>query len=352
AAALGPDVDPARIAFTSGGTEADATALRGAAALARARGWPAAETGIVVTAIEHPAVLETAAALRAEGCRVVVVAVGATGRADPDAVAAACDARTAVVAVMHVNNELGTVQPVADVARAVKARAPRALVHVDAVQSFGWLDCDPARLGCDTLAVSGHKIHAPKGIGALWVRPGLQLPPLLTGGSQEGGLRGGTQNVAGAVALGVAAELAAAARAAGSGARVAALRDRLSERILARVAGTHFTIAGAPGGAGAGIAPRAAAAAARAPHVLPLRVDGVPSEPLLNALEGRGVYASGGAACHAHARRGSHVLEAIGAEPDRKDRAFVRLSLGRETTEEEVDLAADAFVAAVAELRR
>ena len=336
AAALGPEVDPAEVVFTSGGTEADAMALRGAAALARARGWPPGETGIVVTAIEHPAVLETARALGAEGFRVTVVPVGPTGVVTPEAVAAACDARTAAVAVMHVNNELGAVAPVAAIAAAVRARAPRALVHVDAVQSFGWLDCAPARLGADTIAVSAHKIHGPKGAGALWVRKGLQLPALVTGGDQEGGRRGGTQNMAGAVALGAAAELAAAARAGAGAARLGALRDRLVERVLGGVRRARLTGPTAP--------------AERAPHIASFRIDGPPSEPLLHALEGRGVYASSGAACHAGSGSPSHVLTAIGEDAARRDRAYLRLSLSRDTTEAEVDGAAAALAAAVAEL--
>jgi cysteine desulfurase len=293
------------VLFTSGGSEADALGVLGAARARRGR-------HVVVTALEHPAVLGAAERLQADGWSVTRVPVTAAGVVDPDAVAAAVRPETAVVACMLVQNELGSIQPVAEVARAVRARSD-AHVHCDAVQALGKIRVDAAALGVDSLAVSAHKLGGPKGTGALWLAPGARVEPLWLGGGQEHGRRQGTENVAGIVGFGVAARLAAG-RLPALG--VAALRDRLVASVpRARLVG---------------------AAAPRVPHIAALDLPGV--EPL--ALEARGIIVSGGAACHGGAR--SHVLDAIGFA----GAGIIRLSLSHETQAAEIDAAIQALIEA------
>jgi cysteine desulfurase len=324
---------PAEVVFTSGGTEADAMGVIGAARAARGR-------HLVVTAIEHPAVMRTAEGLAADGYQLSVVPVAADGVVRAADVVAATRPDTAVVAVMLVNNELGTVQPVAEVARALAAacgrrpgRPGRPHLHVDAVQAFGLVRVRPHALGADTLAISGHKLHGPKGTGALWVRPGARLAPLWDGGRQERGLRSGTENLPGWAGLARAATLAARAQADGSPAAVERERDRLERSVMEAVPGARPTVA--PG-------------AARAPHISSLAFPELPAEPLLHALEARGVYASAGSACASRAHGPSAVLKAIGIDDDT---AVLRFSLSRETRAADIDGAVEALRAAVAELR-
>jgi cysteine desulfurase len=254
-------------------------------------------------------------------------------------VAAAVRPDTAVVALMLVNNELGTIQPVEEVARALAAAgaAPsrRPHLHVDAVQAFGFLRVRPRALGADSLAISGHKIHAPKGVGALWIRAGARVEPLWDGGRQERGLRSGTENVAGAVGLGRAAALAVEAQDAGAAEAIAAQRDGLERECLAAVAelvaGARRTVEGVP----------------RAPHIASLAFPGLPAEPLLHALEARDVYASAGSACASRTRGPSAVLKAIGVD-DRT--AVLRFSLARTTTPADIVAAVEALAGAVEEL--
>jgi cysteine desulfurase len=330
AAALGADVEPAEIVFTSGGTEADALGLAGAARAARGR-------HLVVTAIEHPAVMRTAERLAAAGYELTVVAPAPSGAVRAADVLAAVRDDTAVVAVMLVNNELGTVQPVEEIARALAARFPggdrarRPHLHVDAVQAFGLLPVRPRALGADTLALSGHKLHGPKGSGALWVRPGARVEPLWDGGRQERGLRSGTENVPGWVGLGRAAALAARALAEGRPAAVERERDRLERAVMDAVPGARPTVTGAP----------------RAPHIASLALPGLPAEPLLHALEARDVYASAGSACASRTHGPSPVLKAVGVD-DRT--AVLRFSLSRETFPAEIDAAVLALRAAVEEI--
>jgi cysteine desulfurase len=307
--------------WTSGGTEADALGVMGAARARAGRG-----RGVVVTAVEHPAVLGSARQLEAEGFHTRTVAVDARGLPSPEAVAAAVDDDTVVVACMLVNNELGTVNPVAEITRAARARNASVHVHCDAVQGLGKVAVDVVALGVDSLAVSAHKLHGPKGSGALWLRKGARVAPLWSGGGQQQGLRSGTENVAGIAALAEAARLAVAALAGGGAGRVAALRDRLVETVLGGVPGATLNGAGAP----------------RVPHIASLALPGVPAEPLLHALEARGVYVSAGAACASRGGHGpSHVLKAIGVHPDA---GTLRVSLCATTTAEETSLAAAAIV--------
>ena len=329
AGVLGCDT-PAELTFTSGGTEANALAILGAAARARGR-------HVVIGATEHPAVLRNTERLAKQGgFEVTRVAPDATGTICPAGVAAALRPETEIVAVMLVNNELGTLQPVAAIARVLAAHATDSgrrppHFHIDAVQGFGLLSFRPALLGADSLAISAHKIHGPKGVGALWARPGARLTSLWDGGGQERGLRPGSENLPGIVGFARAATLAARARFDGAAVRIAALRDDLEDRIRSGVPGARLTV---PTGE-------------RAPHISSLSFPGLPAEPLLHALEARGVMASAGSACASKVRGPSHVLKAIGVADDT---AVLRFSLSRDTTADEIRVAAQALIAAVAEI--
>jgi cysteine desulfurase len=325
AAAL--DVEPSELLFTSGGTEADALGVLGAARAARGR-------HLVVSALEHPAVMRCAEALAGEGWALDVVAPAANGVVSAEAVAAAVRPDTALVAVMLVNNELGTRQPIADITRLLgsagdRKRPQRPHVHVDAVQAFGLTRLRPRALGADSVAVSAHKLHGPRGAGALWLRPGARLAPLWVGGGQERGLRGGSENLPAIVGFGVAATLARAAVQGGVEEKVAAVRDRFEQAALGALAavvpGVRPTVTGA----------------ARAPHIASLAFPGLPAEPMLHALEARGVLASAGSACASRTAGPSPTLKAIGID-DRT--AVLRFSFSRLTRAADVDAAVAALV--------
>ena len=328
AAAL--DVEPAELLFTSGGTEADALGVLGAARAARGR-------HVVVSALEHPAVMRCAEALAADGYALDIVPPDRNGIVAADAIAAAVRADTAVVALMLVNNELGTRQPVADVAQRLGPPGDRKRphLHVDAVQGFGLGRLRPRALGADSVALSAHKLHGPRGAGALWLRPGARLAPLWVGGGQERGLRGGSENLPALVAFGVAATQARAAAQDGAEERVAALRDRFEQAALAALAtlvpGVRRTVMGAP----------------RAAHIASLAFPGLPAEPLLHALEARGVLASAGSACASRTAGPSPTLKAIGID-DRT--AVLRFSFSRLTPAADADAAVAVLVDAVGDL--
>jgi cysteine desulfurase len=272
-------------------------------------------------------VLRNAELLEGRGFEVTRVPPAPTGAVTVQGVLAAVRPDTAVVAVMLVNNELGTVQPVAEIARALRAAGHRSHLHVDAVQAAGVLAVDVRALGADSLAISAHKLHGPRGAGALWRRPGARLVPLWDGGRQEHGLRSGTEDVPALVAFG----RAAVACRQGEPARMAALRDRLEAAVAVTVPQARPTVSGAP----------------RAPHLASVAISDLPAEPILHALEARGVIASAGSACASRTRGPNHVLVAVGVD----DRAAVlRFSLGRQNTEAEIDQAAQALGAAVAEI--
>jgi len=326
---------PAEVVFTSGGTEADNLAVLGT--LAADRG--PAPRSVVCSAIEHPAVLEACrAAARTwgpQGTGMVEAPVTAGGIVDVaslDELLAGLP-RVVLVSVMTANNELGTLQPLTDVAELVRRRAPGAVVHTDAVQAAVWMDLAQATAGTDLVSVSAHKLGGPKGAGALAVRHGTRLEPLLHGGGQEQERRSGTHDVAGAVGLAVALELAAAARAE-ERARVGALRDLLADGLLAAVEGTTES--------------------ADRSGVLPghchLRFAGVEQEELLVLLDDAGICASGGAACASGALRPSHVLAAMGV-PAAEARGAVRFTLGHTTSSADVERALAAVPPAVARLR-
>jgi cysteine desulfurase len=317
--------------FTAGGSEADNLAVKGAARAARAAGGG---DGVVVTAFEHKAVLGAAERLAREGFRVTRVGVTPDGMVDIDRLADTLDERTVLVSVMLVNNEVGTIQRLAEVAAMVRARAPGALLHTDAVQAAPWLDVAVEAAGADLIAVSAHKLGGPKGVGALIVRDGVALEPLVDGGGQEAGRRGGTSNVAGVVAMAAALRVTLARRAATT-ARVRALRDALADGLLARVDGAWENgdrVRKIPGNVHLGFA-------------------GVESEALLVLLDGAGVYAAAGSSCSSGAAEPSHVLEAMGL-PRARALASVRLSLGASSTSDDVEVALDVIPSAVAQLRR
>jgi cysteine desulfurase len=320
---------PSEIVFTGGGSEADNLAVKGAAWAARDR---SGRSHVVTTMIEHRAVLAAADRLEREGLRVERVGVDPGGRVDLDALAGALDDRTAVVSVMLVNNETGVVQPLHEVVEVIRSCAPRALIHTDAIQAVSWLDVRAVAADVDLLSISGHKFGGPKGVGALMVRKGVELVPLVDGGGQERELRAGTQNVAGIVGL------AASARATDEGrrhecARVAALRDRLEAGLARTVPG--FSVNGDP--------------AHRIPGVLSCMFARTEAESLLVALDQRDVYASSGSACASGAIDPSHVLLAMGRTPEQA-RASVRFSLGHTTTDADIDTALAVIPAAVERL--
>ncbi|MFF3557661.1 cysteine desulfurase family protein [Streptomyces tsukubensis] len=313
---------PGEVVFTGSGSEADLLALRGAV-LAAGRPRP----HIVTQATEHPAVLETCRALeRLHGARVTVLPVDGRGLVDPAALAAALTDHTVLVSVMAANNETGALQPVAALAAAAHARG--ALFHCDAAQAVGKIPVDVGALGVDLLTVVGHKMYAPKGSAALYVRDGAALEPVVYGGAQERGLRAGTENVALAVALGAAAEIAAGELAGGGPDRTAALRDRLHDRLAA----------GLPGRVRLNGPERE-----RLPNTLNISVEGALGHELLAAAGG--IAASTGSACHSGTRSPSPTLTAMGFAPARALGAL-RLSLGRWTTAGDVETAAAALTAA------
>ncbi len=316
---------PAEVVFTSGGSESDNAALRGACAKARPpRG------GIVCTAIEHHAVLNTAKALRDEGRPLAVVRVGEGGAVDPEELAASVGDATLLVSVMLANNETGVLQPVGEAARLAHAKG--ALVHCDAVQGAGKVEVDVSALDVDLLTLSAHKIYGPKGVGCLYVRRGTPLAALVRGGGQERNRRAGTENVAAIVGFGVAAALARESLLEDA-ARVGALRDRLEARLLA-----------IPGALRNGEGPRV-------PNTANLSFERVEAEDLLIALDLEGIAVSTGAACAAGGIEPSHVLRAMGLPPERVQ-SSLRFSLGRTTTEADVDRAADIVTAVVARQRK
>jgi cysteine desulfurase len=313
--------------FTSGGTEADNLAILGSVMAQRRPGGH-----IITSQIEHPAVLGSCRALEAQGFRVTRLPVGSAGTIDPDDLAGALTDGTLLVTLMHANNEVGTIQPIRECAALAHARG--ALVHTDAVQSVGKIPTVVDELGVDLLSLSGHKIHGPKGVGALYVRPGIALDPILTGGPQERGLRGGTEHVAAIIGLGVAAQLAAA-RISDEMPQVAALRDRLEQGILADIPDVSVNGVTAP----------------RLPTTTNVSFRGVDGQSLVIALDLKGVATSTGSACSSGSLEPSHVLIAMGLSEEWLQGA-VRFSLGAGNTPAEVDTVLQMLPSIVARLRQ
>jgi cysteine desulfurase len=319
--------DPSEIVFTSGGTESDNFALRGAAEALE----PTGRRHLVASGIEHEAVLNTLRALVRRGWKTTLVPVDASGIVSPDRVREALTDETAVVSVMHANNEIGTVQPVAELAAIAHARG--ALMHTDAVQSAGKIPLDVRALVVDLVSISAHKFNGPKGAGALWVKRGTRLLPILTGGKHERNRRAGTENVAAIVGMGVAARLASA-KLPVEAARLRALRDRLETGVLRAVPGTAVNGALEP----------------RVPNTTNISFDRVEAESLLIALDLEGIAVSTGSACSSGTLEPSHVLKAMGL-PAHRTQNSLRFSLGLFSTEQEVDRVVDVLPRLVEKLR-
>jgi cysteine desulfurase len=319
--------EPSEIVFTSGGTESDNFALRGVADALE----PTGRKHLIASSIEHEAVLVTLRALARRGWKVTLLPVDATGIVKPEALARTITPDTAVVSVMHANNEIGTIQPVAELAAI--AHAHGALMHTDAVQSIGKIPVDVRALGVDLLSLSAHKFNGPKGVGVLWIKRGARVSSILTGGKHERSRRAGTENVPGIAGLGVAAGLAAK-KLTMEGPRVAALRDRLESSILARVSGTAVNGAREP----------------RVPNTTNISFDAVEAESLLIALDLEGVAVSTGSACSSGTLEPSHVLRAMGL-PSPRAQNSIRFSLGAGNTDTEVDFVVSKLPAIVEKLR-
>jgi cysteine desulfurase len=319
---------PDEICFTSGGTEADNLAILGAWRALRAKG----RTAVVTTPIEHKAILGAVHQTTEEGAEERLLAMTSDGVIDPASFNKLVDEQVAVCSMMWVNNEIGSIQPIPELAAKAKSRG--ALVHTDAVQAFGKVPIDAQTQQFDFLTISGHKFGAPKGIGALFIRRGTHIEPLMHGGTQDRGRRPGTENVAAAVGLARAAELTIAECEAHC-ARVRKLRERLEAGILAKIPDAVIHGRGAE----------------RAPHIVNISVPGTDSESLLMALDLRGIAASGGSACQSGSIDPSHVLRAIGVRPDLAS-AAVRMSLGVLTTDQSIDRVIEVFPALVAKARQ
>lgn len=319
---------PDEISFTSGGTEGDNLAILGAWRALRTKG----RTAIVTTPIEHKAILGAVHQAAREGAEERVLGMTPDGTIDPESFDRLVDDQVAVCSMMWVNNEIGSIQPVPELSEKAKERG--ALVHTDAVQAFGKISIDARSQHFDFLTISGHKFGAPKGIGALFVRRGTAVEPLMHGGLQERGRRPGTENVAAAIGLACAAELAVA-ECQRNCERLERLRERLEAGITERIPDVVIHGQGAR----------------RAPHILNLSVPGTDSESLLMALDLKGIAASGGSACQSGSISPSHVLAALGVRPDLAT-AAIRLSLGALTTEECIDRVLEVFPALVAKARR
>ncbi len=314
---------PAEIVFTSGGTEGDNLALFG---------MVKPGDHLIASATEHHAVLLSAEKLRDRGAQVTFLQVNAQGVIDPDQVRQALRPTTRLISIMMANNETGVVQPVAEIGRI--ASEADVYFHVDAVQGAGKMPIDVRAIGCDLLTISGHKMHAPQGIGALFVRRGTPLDPLMIGGAHERRRRAGTENVPGIVGLGKAAEFAYEGLRDGSSERMGALRDRLEQGLLAQVDETGINGAGAP----------------RVPNTTNMWFDHLEGEALVISLDLKGLAVSGGAACASGSTEPSHVLAAMGLSVERA-RTALRFSLQKQTSESDIDFALKLVPAEVRRLR-
>jgi len=318
---------PEEVIFTSGGTESDNTAIIG---LATAGGRSAGH--VIVSAFEHHAILEPAAWLAKHGFDVTELAPRPDGTIYAEDLAAALRDDTVLVSVMHGNNEIGTVQPIAELAAV--AHAHGALFHSDAAQTLGKIDIDVQALGVDAMSFSGHKIYGPKGTGALYVKKGVRFAPLLLGGGQENRRRSGTQNLPGNVGFATALELMDAERPT-EAPRLNALRDRLVERLLGAIEYAQLNAADAP---------------VRLPHIANFVIPGVEGEAMLLHLDAAGIAVSTGSACSSGSLKPSHVLLSIGC-PVEFAHGSLRVSLGRFTTEADVDYLVETLVPVVEKLR-
>lgn len=315
------------IFFTSGGTESDNQALRGAVRIDPTR------RGIVTSAVEHPAVLETAKVLEKEGCSLGIASVNSEGELDLQSLEKLVDQQTAIVSVMAANNETGVIMPLRKIGEI--ARDEGALFHTDAVQMVGKSPIDVHTLGIDMLSLSAHKLHGPKGVGAIYIKKGVHIPPLITGGHQERGVRSGTYNVPGIAGLGKAAELALT-HLTDTVEKERKLRESLEKGVKERCPGAFIV---------------AENAEQRLPGTVTVIFRGIESEAVLTLLDMQGIYASSGSACSTGSKDPSHVLYAMGIDYTLANSAL-RFSLSRYTTEEEVSRTVTALESVVERLRR
>ncbi len=316
---------PDELYFTPSGTVANNTALFGAAKMMRHFG-----NRIITTSLEHPSVSEPLKALEQNGFEVIRLPADRSGKLSLSALRGALNAKTILLSMMLVNNEIGVINPIAEASKIVRSVCPRAIIHCDAVQGFGKIKVSPSLLGVDLLTVSAHKIHGPKGAGALYIKQGLHLPPYILGGGQENGMISGTEAMPAIVGFGAAAA-ALPADLRTTYENVQFLRNRL----VKKVSQTSFVAVNSPADA--------------IPYVLNLSVPGVPSEVMINALSDQGICVSAGSACKKGHR--SEVLKAIGMDTKRIDSA-IRISFSRFTTENEIDRFADVFLACASRFLR
>jgi len=313
----------AEVVFTSGGTEGDNLALFG---------MLAAGDHLICSTIEHDAILNSSNRLRERGCELTRIAVDARGLLNPDDIRKALRPNTKLISIMMANNETGVLQPVEEIGT-IAAEAD-VYFHTDAVQAAAKVPIDIEKIGCDLLSISGHKMHAPQGVGAIYVRKGTPLSAMAYGGKHERSRRAGTENVPGIVALGAAAEFALHGFQDGSIARLADLRDRLQQAILKTVDATGINGEGAP----------------RVPNTASIHFDDVEGEAMVIALDLKGLAVSTGAACSSGAIEPSHVLTAMGLSADRA-RGTIRFSLGKQNTAEDVEFAINLIPQTVSRLR-
>ncbi len=319
-------VSPNEIYFTSGGTEADNFAIRGACKANRGN-------HILTTAVEHPAVLSMLEYMGTVGYKVEKIPVDKSGAADLKAFSKMIRPDTVLVTAMFVNNEIGSIQPILEMSKIYKSKNPRGVFHVDAVQAYGKFPFTAAQTGADLITLSSHKIHGPKGVGALYIKNGTKIAPIIFGGGQQNNLRPGTENVHGIYGFGIAAGISQH-RISEKEKRMRELRDRLKQGILRNIEDVKVNT------------PENSA-----PHILNVSFKGTKSEVLLHSLEIEGIYVSSGSACSSHKKGPSYVLTAIGLDRGMID-GTLRFSLSEFTTAEEIDYTVAALIKIVSRLRK
>ena len=317
---------PGEIYFTSGGTESNNLAIRGALSTSRGR-------QVITTPLEHPATMNTLQYMQKKGWRVDVIPVDQNGVIKLSAFEKMVSGDTALVTAMLVNNEIGSIQPISQMAEILKKKNPKALFHVDAVQGYCKVPCDVKMMGIDLLSISGHKIHGPKGIGALYIKKGCRVAPILFGGGQQDNIRPGTENVPGIAGLGVAAKICYGNMPTAVP-KIASLRKYLEEEIVAKIPDVLVNT------------PKDCA-----PHILNISFGGTRSEVVLHSLENEEIYVSSGSACSSHKKEPSYVLTAIGTPRAMID-GSIRFSLSEMNTKEDMDKTVAALVPIIEGLRK
>ena len=322
-------VDAKEIIYTSGGTESNNLAIIGAAMANKRAG-----NRIITSSIEHPSVLATMKYLEDNGFEVIYLPVDSNGVVDMEALKEAMTKETILVSVMHVNNEIGAIEPVSEISKYIKSINPEVVFHVDAIQSFGKLVVQPKKMGIDLLSVSGHKIHGPKGVGFLYASSKVKLKPVIFGGGQQKGMRSGTENVPGIAGIGLAAR-EAYENFEEKISKMIELKDYFIDRVTSIENVTVNSSKGAEG----------------APHIISVSFLGVRSEVMLHSLEDKEIYISSGSACSSNKPSVSATLKGIGLKPEQID-STVRFSLSYDTTKEELDYAVDTVAGMIELLRK